>query len=175
MTAFGNPGWPRFLPSDQRLGRALTSPRGTSPEHLPIWALHAGWDSLWQGKETQQGSEPFPRPPLPVGTLRIPGGFLVPETTTSFSLSQFYVPAWQATDASGHALQVRPGPGGFVEVVVDRPVRDLRVAIGLATWEWGGRAVTGLTAASLLILAFWHRRPLPTPAVAPVAPHVGSR
>ena len=60
-------------------------------------------------------------------------------------------------------------------MVVDRPVRDLRVAIGLTTWEWGGWAVTGLTAASLLILAFWHRRPLPTPAVAPVAPHIGSR
>ncbi|MDN3565831.1 hypothetical protein ACFQY5_10755 [Paeniroseomonas aquatica] len=175
MTAFGNPEWPRFLPPEQRLERALVSPRGTSPEHLPVWALHAGWDSLWRGTETEKGPEPFPRPPLPAGTQRIPGGFVLPEATTTFSLPQFYFPAWQATDGSGHALQVRPGPDGLVQVVVDRPVRNLRVAIGLTQWEWGGWAVTGLTAASLLCLAFWRRRPVATPAVAQVVPRVGSR
>lgn len=169
MTAFGNPGWPRFMPAEPRLERALSSPRGTSPEHLPAWAREAGWLSIWQGTETEQGPEPWPRPPLPEGTRHIPGGYVVPEATTTFSLPQFYFRAWQATDGAGQPVEVRPGPDGLVQVVVDRPIRDLRVAVGLTRWEWGGWAVTGLTAASLLGLALWRRRPIPVPAVGPVA------
>ena len=62
-----------------------------------------------------------------------------------------------------------------MQVVVDRPMRDLRVAVGLTRWEWGGWAVTGLTAASLLGLALWRRRPLPVPAVARATRRVSPR
>lgn len=167
MTSFGHPDWPRFLPAEQRLERAMVSPRGFSAEHLPVWAREAGWGQMWLGGETEQGPEPFPRPPLPAGTRQIPGGFEVPEATASFTLPQFYFPAWQATDSTGQPLVVRPGRGGFVEVVVDRPVHGLRVLVGLTRWEWGGWAVTGLTAAGLLGLALWRRRPVPAVAAKP--------
>jgi hypothetical protein len=166
MTTFGHPDWPRFLPAEQRLERALISPRSFAPEHLPVWAREAGWREIWMGGETERGPEPFPRPPLPAGTRRIPGGFVVPEATANFALPQFYFPAWRAEDSTGHPLAVRPGPGGFVEVVVERPVNDVRVSIGLTRWEWSGWAVTGLSAAGLLGLAFWRRRPAPAAAAA---------
>ncbi|MBL6455015.1 hypothetical protein JMJ55_06745 [Belnapia sp. T6] len=170
MVSFGNPGWPRFLPAEQRQERAMVSPRGISPEHLPAWAARAGWRGVWEGTETETAPDPWPRPALPAGARRIPGGFLVPEATTSFALPQFYFPAWQAMDGAGQRLEVRPTEGGFVEVVVTHPVRDLRVAVGLTRWEWVGWAVTGLTAAGLLGLALW-RRPVRgvVPAVAPGA------
>ena len=72
-------------------------------------------------------------------------------------------------------MELRPAPGGFLQVVVNQPVRDVRVAVGLTRWEWAGWAVTGLTAAGLLGLALWRRRPVPVPTVGPVARRVGSR
>ena len=77
--AFGNPGWPRFLPSEARLERAVGSPRGVSPEHLPAWARENGWRVKWDGTETAPAPDPHPRPPLPAGTQRLAAGFLVPE------------------------------------------------------------------------------------------------
>lgn len=165
MVAFGNPGWPRFLPAQERLDRALATPRGTSSEHLPIWAVKAGWLSLWLGPtETEHGPEPFARPVLPAGTQRIPGGFVVPKATTSFSLPQFYFPAWQATDGDGQVLAVRPGPDAFLEVVIEHPVTDVRVVIRTTRSEWIGLAVSGLTAAILLVL--WRRRAVSLQGVA---------
>ena len=93
----------------------------------------------------------------------------MPEATASFTLPQFYFTAWQATDGTGQPLEVRPGPAGFVEVVVNRPVTNLRVAVGVTRWEWAGWAVTGLTAAGLLGLAFWRRRPVAVKRVNSVA------
>ena len=127
MIAYGNPDWPRFMPAGQRLERAMNSPRGISPEHLPVWAVTGRLAHTWDGTETEPGPDAWPRPPLPAGTRRIAGGFLVPEASAPLLLPQFWFPPGQATDGKGAPVAVRPGPGGFLEVAVDRPVRDLRV------------------------------------------------
>jgi hypothetical protein len=157
VTQFGNPGWPRFLPAEERLARALSSPRGASPEHLPATAVAAGWRSLFDGTETSTGAEPYPRPALPPGTTRLPAGFLVPEATATFALPQFHFPGWQARDAAGQMLPVRARADGFLEVVVDHPARGIRIEAGVTPWEWAGWAVTGLSAAGLLGLGLWWR------------------
>lgn len=151
VTQLGNPGWPRFLPAEARLARAMTSPRGASPEHLPATAVAAGWRSLFDGTETATGPEPHPRPVPPPGTTRLPAGFLVPEATASFALPQFHFPGWQARDSAGMALPVRARPDGFLEVELRHPDRGIRVEALPTPWDWAGWAVTGATA--LLLLA----------------------
>jgi hypothetical protein len=166
VTQLGNPGWPRFLPAEERLARALSSPRGASPEHLPATAVAAGWRSLFDGTETTPGPEPHPRPAPPPGTTRLPAGFLVPEAAASFALPQFHFPGWQARDAAGQPLPVRARPDGFLEVVLDHPARGIRIEAEVTPWEWAGWAVTGLSAAGLLGLGLWRRpRQAMVPAV----------
>jgi len=161
----GDPAWPRFLPAEERLARALGSPRGTSPEHLPAAAAAAGWRRVWDGTETAPAPDAYPRPAPPAGARRIPGGWLVPLAETSFTLPQFWYSGWRAADAAGRVLPVRPTAAGLVEVVVDRPVHGLTVRIAATPWEWAGWAVTGLTAAGLLGLVLVRpRRPVPVPA-----------
>jgi hypothetical protein len=157
--AFGHPDWPRFLPAEERLARAVGSPRGVSPEHLPAWARENGWRVKWDGTETAPAPDPHPRPALPPGTRRLAAGFLVPEASAPLLLPQFWFPAWAAVDGKGEAVVVRPGKDGFLEVAVDRPVSDLRVYVALTPWEWAGWAVTGVSAAGLLGFGLWRRRP----------------
>jgi hypothetical protein len=157
VTQLGNPRWPRFLPAEERLARAIASPRGASPEHLPATAVAAGWRSLFDGAETAPGPEPHPRPVPPPGTTRLPAGFLVSEATASFALPQFHFPGWLARDAAGQPLPVRARPDGFLEVVVNHSARGIRIEAGVTPWEWAGWAVTGLSAAGLLGLGLWWR------------------
>lgn len=160
--AFGHPDWPRFLPAAERLARAVDSPRGVSSEHLPAWARENGWRVKWDGTETAPAPDPHPRPALPPGTRRLSAGFLVPEASAPLLLPQFWFPAWVAEDGKGEPVAVRPGKDGFLEVAVDRPVRDLRVHIGVTPWEWAGWAITGISAAGLLGFGLWRRRAGPT-------------
>ncbi|TDH61309.1 hypothetical protein E2C06_17555 [Dankookia rubra] len=157
--AFGHPDWPRFLPPEERLARAVDSPRGVSSEHLPAWALANGWRMKWNGTETAPAPDPHPRPALPPGTQRLTAGYLVPEANGPLLLPQFWFPAWAAEDGKGEPVAVRPGKDGFLEVAVDRPVHDLRVHIAVTPWEWAGWAITGISAAGLLGFGLWRRRP----------------
>lgn len=157
--AFGHPDWPRFLPPEQRLARAMGSPRGVSPEHLPAWARQNGWRVKWDGTETEPAPDPHPRPIPPAGTQRLAAGFLVPETRGPVLLPQFWFPAWAAEDGNGEPVPVRPGQDGFLEVAVDRPVRNLRVYVAVTPWEWAGWTITGLSATALLGLSLLRRRP----------------
>lgn len=170
ISLLGNPDWPRFQPAEARLARALASPRGVSSEHLPVVAMAAGWGAAWQGSETAPAADPWPRPTLPAGAERIPGGFRLAAAAAPVTLPQFYFSAWRAEDDGGAALPVRPTAEGFLQVVVDRPVRGVRVMIATTPAEWAGWAVTGLSAA--LLLAWGLRRPRaagPEPAHAPTA------
>jgi hypothetical protein len=155
----GNPAWPRFLPAEPRLARALSSARGVSSQHLPATAVAAGWMALFYGTETEPGPDPHLRPTLPPGTQRLPDGFLIPEASTSFALPQFFFPVWRAHDASGHALPVQARPDGFIEVVVERPTTGIEVTAVTTPWEWLGWAISGLTLAGLLALRLHGRLP----------------
>mgnify|MGYP001453221723 CR=1 FL=1 len=162
VTQLGNPAWPRFLPAEQRLAQALSSPRGASPEHLPADAVAAGWRGLFDnGNESEPGPDPHPRPLRPPGTQQLPDGFLVPEASASFALPQFFFPAWQAWDAAGHPLPVRAEPNGFLEVVVESPTHGIRVEVAATLWERLGWVISALTAAGLLALRLWRPVKLP--------------
>jgi hypothetical protein len=156
-TQLGNPDWPRFLPAEPRLARALSSARGVSSQHLPAIAVAAGWMALYYGTETEPGPDPHPRPVLPPGARRLPAGFLIPEASTSFALPQFFFPVWRAHDVAGRALPVRARPDGFLEVVVSRPTGGIEVTMVTTLWEWLGWAISGLTAAGLLALRLHSR------------------
>ena len=69
---------------------------------------------------------------------------------------------------------MRPGKDGFLEVAVDRPVRNLRVFIAVTPWEWAGWAITGVSAAGLLGLGLLRRRPALSSGPAMARPDPGS-
>ena len=151
LVALGNPGWPRFLPPEERLARALAAPRGHPQEHMPAQAREAGWQVMWQGSETAPAADPHPRPPLPPGTERLPDGFLVPDARPgSLLLPQFYFTAWAAWDTAGERLPVHPGRDGFLAIEIDRPLQAVRIGIVATPWERLGWAVTALTGLALL-------------------------
>ncbi|MBX6744240.1 MAG: hypothetical protein IRY87_19575, partial [Acetobacteraceae bacterium] len=148
LAQFGEPSWPRFLPSSQRLAHAHASPSAYSVEHVPRAAVAAGWAKLAAGG--RMAAAPYAPPPLPPGAVRIPTGFRIPVADAPFVLPQFYFPSWAAWDAAG-PIPVRASPEGFVEVLVNRPVTDLHVEIVVTDWERLGWALTLLTGAGLLV------------------------
>ena len=175
MTAYGNPDWPRFLPAAARLERAMVSPRGVSPEHLPVWARGGGLARPGHGTETAPRPSPGRGRRCRRGPAASPAAIVVPAGRPISPCRSSTSPPGRRPMVRASRSWMRPGPDGLLQVVVDRPMRDLRVAVGLTRWEWAGWAVTGLTAASLLGLALWRRWPVPVPAVAPAVPPVGSR
>lgn len=147
----GHPGWPRFLPPEARLARALASPRGQPQEHLPAAARDAGWQAMWHGSETEPAPAPHPRPALPAHAERLPDGFLLRDVPPGeLLLPQFHFPAWAAWDATGERLPVRAGRDGFLAIGNDRPRQLVQVGIVTTGWERLGWAVTGLTGLVLL-------------------------
>ena len=156
--AYGNPGWPRFLPAAERLERAVNSCRAASRPSICRPGRGEWLAGEMDGTETAPAPDPHPRPALPAGTQRLAAGFLVPEASAPLLLPQFWFPAWAAEDGTGAPVAVRPGRDGFLEIAVDRPVHNLRVYVALTPWEWAGWAVTGMSAAGLLGLVLRRRR-----------------
>lgn len=148
----GSRDWPKFLPSEQRLAFARSYGGAFSWEHLPREAAAAGWAAVIAG-----APDPHPRPALPAGTTRLARGYAVPAADAPFTLPQFYFPAWTAADAAG-PVAVRPSPAGLLEVIVDRPVRNLVVEVGRTGWEWAGWTVSAATAVLLALLVLPRRR-----------------
>ncbi|MFC7538944.1 hypothetical protein ACFQU2_04985 [Siccirubricoccus deserti] len=103
----------------------------------------------------------------PPGTLRLSDGYHVPAAEGPFSLPQFYFPAWAAHDAQG-PVALRANSEGLLEVAADRPVRDLVVRIRTTSWERAGWAISGATAAGLLVMllrSLPYRRVRPRPGI----------
>jgi hypothetical protein len=163
LVAFGNPDWPRFLPAEQRLAFTRVYSGAYSGEHIPAEAAAAGWEAVIAGEP-----EPFLRPVPPPGTQRLQDGFLVPEANGPFTLPQFFFPAWSAQDALG-PMPLRASPEGFLEVAVDRPVRDLQVRIYPTVWERTGWAISFATATALMLLLVTKRLVLRRRATAVLA------
>ncbi|TDH60854.1 hypothetical protein E2C06_19725 [Dankookia rubra] len=165
VVALGHPAWPKFLPAAQRLDFARNYSGAYSWEHVPAEAAAAGWVAIIAGHP-----DPWPRPPLPAGAERIPGGFHLPRATGPVALPQFFFPAWQAADPLG-PLPLRPTLEGFLELAPDRPAVDITVTIRPTRWEGLGWAVSAATAFGLLLLSLPKLRPsqLRLPALRPVA------
>jgi hypothetical protein len=155
LGVFGHPHWPLFLPADQRMDFARGYSGAYSWEHVPATAATAGWATITAG-----AADPHPRPALPPGTLRLRDGYRIPAADKTFSLPQFHFPAWVAHDALG-PVELRADAAGLLEVVANRPLRDLEVRIRPTLWERAGWLVSIATAAGLLamLLLEWLRRP----------------
>lgn len=146
VVAFGHPAWPKFLPAGQRMDFARSYSGAYSWEHVPAEAAAAGWVAVTAGHP-----DPWPRPALPQGAERIPGGFHLPRAEAPVVLPQFFFPAWQAQDALG-PLPLRPTLEGFLELAPDRPAVDITVTIRPTLWERAGWAVSAATSFGLLLL-----------------------
>jgi hypothetical protein len=152
LLAFGNPYWSRFMPATPRLDMARLQPNAYAVAHVPAVAAAAGWAASAGGF-----APPHPEPPLPPGTTRLRDGYLIAEAEQPLALPQFWFPAWAAWDAGGR-VQLRATPDGFVEVLLDRPARQLHVRIIATGWERAGLAVSGATLLLLLLIAADGRR-----------------
>ncbi|GGC48313.1 hypothetical protein GCM10011504_28470 [Siccirubricoccus deserti] len=162
LGGFGHPHWPLFLPAEQRMDFARGYSGAYSWEHVPAAAAAAGWTGITAG-----AADPYPRPVPPPGTLRLSDGYHVPAAEGPFSLPQFYFPAWAAHDAQG-PVALRANSEGLLEVAADRPVRDLVVRIRTTSWERAGWAISGATAAGLLVMllrSLPYRRVRPRPGI----------
>ena len=146
VVALGHPAWPKFLPAGQRMDFARGYSGSYSWEHVPAEAAAAGWVAITAGHP-----DPWPRPTLPSGAERIPGGFRIPQAVAPLVLPQFYFPAFQAWDSLG-PLPLRPTLEGFLELAPDRPVANITVQVMPTAWERAGWAVSAVTAFGLLLL-----------------------
>ncbi|WP_431269581.1 hypothetical protein [Dankookia sp. P2] len=146
VVALGHPAWPKFLPAAQRLDFARNYSGAYSWEHVPAEAAAAGWVAIIAGHP-----DPWPRPTLPQGAARIPGGFRLPWADGPVALPQFFFPAWQAADLLG-PVPLRPTLEGFLELAPDHPAVDITVTIRPTRWERIGWAVSAATAFGLLLL-----------------------
>ncbi|MBC4015135.1 hypothetical protein [Siccirubricoccus deserti] len=152
LLAFGNPHWSRFMPAAPRLAMARLQPGAYAVAHVPATAAAAGWAESAGGL-----IPPHPKPPMPPGTTRLRDGYLIAAAEGRFALPQFWFPAWAAWDTHGR-VPVAATPDGFVEVLLDRPARQLHVRIITTGWERAGCAVSGATLLLLLLIAADGRR-----------------
>jgi hypothetical protein len=165
---FGNPAWPRLLPSADHEAWARAHTSSYPAEHWPAAAVEAGWLDKELGPHSGRGwpvsrvqdlpAEPLWRHPLPVlpeGARRIPGGWLIPDAGPEpFALPQLWFPSWSAASAEG-PVELRASPAtGFVEVRPDgRRLRDLRVTVTQTAAERLGWQVSAVGAVLLLGVA----------------------
>ncbi len=169
---FGNPNWPRLLPSDQHEAWALAHSSSYPDEHWPAPAVAAGWLDPARGPKAGLGwpppsvhelpAEPLWRhrpPALPEGARRIPGGFLLPEAGPApFQLPQLWFPGWTASSASGPVATRASPETGFVEVHPTGLVRELRVIVTPTLAEWIGWEASAAGVVILVTLLLLGRR-----------------